>query len=315
MSASLSRRRALGFFGAAAAGAVARRTGAQTLPTIRICVFNVDSYAEPMYALEEGFLARAGIGLELVSLPSAGAIGQAVSSGALDVGMGDPVQVANPYLAGVQMAFFGASARYSSAAPTTLLVVDKNSSIHQAKDFEGQAIAVVALASISSLAVREWLQDNGADQSKVRIIELPFAAMVAALGRGTIAGALLAEPFLSAGRSDTRVLAKAFDAIATSFYISSFFAQRDWIAKNHDLARRFMTVMYDTARWANAHHAESAPILSKYSKLDVERIEAMTRIGYATSFQAALVQPVLDIAYRYKQLAQPVNARDIMTAL
>jgi NitT/TauT family transport system substrate-binding protein len=308
----LSRRAALGLL---AAAATARAAGAQTLPTIRICVFNVDSYAEPMYALEQGFLAKAGIGLELVSLPSAGAIGQAVTSGVLDVGMGDPVQVANPYLAGVQMAFFGGSALYTSAAPTTLLVVDKNSSIRGAKDFEGQAIAVVALASISSLAVREWLQDNGADQSKVRIIELPFAAMVAALGRGTIAGALLAEPFLSAGRNETRVLSKAFDAIAKSFYISSFFAQRDWIAKNRELARRFMAVMYDTARWANVHHAESAPILSKYSKLDVERIEAMTRISYATAFDPGLVQPVLDIAYKYKQLAQRVNARDIMTQI
>lgn len=306
---ALSRRAALAVIAATVVPVGAR---AQSPPTIRICVFNVDSYAEPMYALEQGFLAKAGIGLELVSLPSAGAIGQAVTSGVLDVGMGDPVQVANPYLAGVQMAFFGGSALYTSTAPTTLLVVDKNSPIRQAKDFEGQAIAVVALASISSLAVREWLQDNGADQSKVRIIELPFAAMVAALGRGTIAGALLAEPFLSAGRNETRVLAKAFDAIAKSFYISSFFAQRDWIAKNRDLVRRFMGVMYDTARWSNGHHTESAPILSKYSKLDVERIEAMTRISYATAFEPALVQPVLDIAFKYKQLTGRVIARDIM---
>jgi hypothetical protein len=76
-----------------------------------------------------------------------------------------------------------------------------------------------------------------------------------------------------------------------------------------------MAVMYDTARWANVHHTESAPILSKYSKLDVERVEAMTRISYATSFQPALVQPVLDIAYKYKQLATPVNARDIITTV
>jgi len=163
--------------------------------------------------------------------------------------------------------------------------------------------------------VRDWLQEGGADQTKVRIIELPFAAMVAALGRGTIAGALLAEPFLSAGRSDVRVLAKAFDAIAKSFFISSFFAQREWLGRNRDLARRFMGALYDTARWSNTHHNESAPILAKYSKLDIDRIRAMTRVSYGTSFDPALVQPVLDIAYKYKQLEQRVNAKDIIAAL
>jgi NitT/TauT family transport system substrate-binding protein len=300
---------------AAAVLASGRRAGAQTTTTIRICAFNVDSYAEPFYALEEGFLAKAGIALELVYLPNAGGIAQAVSANVIDIGMCDPLQVANPFLAGIGLAFFGGSALYTSDAPTTLLVVDKNSPIRAAKDFEGQTVAVVALASISSLAVREWLQDNGADQTKVKIVELPFAAMVAALGRGTIAGALLAEPFLSAGRADVRVLAKAFDAIAKSFYISSFFAAREYLTKNRDLARRFLAVMYDTARWANVHHAESAPILAKYSKLDIDRIRAMTRISYGTGFGPAQIQPVLDIAYKYKQLDKPVSAKDIIAAV
>lgn len=314
MIRQLSRAAAVALVGAAPV-AFARRAAAQTPATIRICAFNVDSYAEPFYALEQGFLAKAGIALELVYLPNAGGIAQAVSANVIDIGMCDPLQVANPFLAGIGLAFFGGSALYTSEAPTTLLAVDKNSPIKTAKDFEGQTIAVVALASISSLAVREWLQDNGADQTKVKIVELPFAAMVAALGRGTIAGALLAEPFLSAGRADVRILAKAFDAIAKSFYISSFFASRDYLTKNRDLARRFLGVMYDTARWANVHHTESAPILAKYSKLDIDRIRAMTRISYGTSFDAARIQPVLDIAYKYKQLDKPVNAKDIITTV
>jgi NitT/TauT family transport system substrate-binding protein len=310
----LTRRRALALLGGAPA-LHALPAVAQTAQTIRICGFNVDTYAEPYYAIEQGFLAKTGITLDVVYLPNAGGIAQAATAGVIDVGMCDPIQVANPHLAGVPLAFFGGSALYTSDAPTTLLVVDKNAAYRQAKDFEGQAIAVVALGSISSLSVREWLQQNGADQSKVRLIELPFAAMVAALGRGTIAAALLAEPFLSAGRNDVRPLAKTFDAIAKSFLISSFFAQRDWIAKNRDLARRFLAVMYDTARWANSHRNESAPILAKYSKLDLERIRTMTRVSYTTTFDASLLQPVLDIAYKYKQLDRPVPAKDIIASL
>lgn len=315
MIAPSTRARALGLLGAAPLACAAPAFAQSAPATIRICGFNVDTYAEPYYAIEQGFLSKVGIALEVIYLPNAGGIAQAATAGVIDVGMCDPIQVANPFLAGVPLAFFGGSALYTSDAPTTLLVVDKNSTYRQAKDLEGQTIAVVALASISALGVREWLQQNGADQAKVRIIELPFAAMVAALGRGTIGAALLAEPFLSAARDDVRVLGKSFDAISKSFLISSFFAQRSWLEKNHDLAKRFLGVMYDTARWANVHHTESAPILAKYSKLDLDRIRSMTRVSYATSFDPSLIQPVLDVAYKYKELTRPVNAKDIIVSL
>jgi hypothetical protein len=55
--------------------------------------------------------------------------------------------------------------------------------------------------------------------------------------------------------------------------------------------------------------------LAKYSKLDIDRIRAMTRISYGTAFGGPQIQPVLDIAYKYKQLDKPVNAKDIIATV
>ena len=68
-------------------------------------------------------------------------------------------------------------------------------------------------------------------------------------------------------------------------------------------------------RWANAHPAETAPILAKYMKMDVAVVRAMTRVRQATSLETALMQPVLDVAYRYKQLEKPVEATDIFARI
>jgi ABC-type nitrate/sulfonate/bicarbonate transport system substrate-binding protein len=88
-----------------------------------------------------------------------------------------------------------------------------------------------------------------------------------------------------------------------------------WLGANRDLAKRFLKGMYDAQRWANTHHDESAAILAKYAKLDPSRTSAMTRARYATSLDAARVQPVLDVAYKWKQLARPVSAKEITFTL
>ncbi len=80
--------------------------------------------------------------------------------------------------------------------------------------------------------------------------------------------------------------------------------------------RRLATALYDTARWANGHHDETAPILAKYAKLDLARIRAMNRTRYATSLDPKLMQPVLDIALRYNLLEKPKSpAADLIARI
>jgi ABC-type nitrate/sulfonate/bicarbonate transport system substrate-binding protein len=112
--------------------------------------------------------------------------------------------------------------------------------------------------------------------------------------------------------NDAKIFAKPYDAIAKQFLISDWFTTRDWLTKNGDAAKRFVGAIYDAARWANTHHDESAAILAKYTKVDVERIRRMNRCTYATNLQPALVQPVLDTAFKYKALETATNAATLI---
>jgi len=307
----ISRARVLGVAAAAAFVARPRSSSAQAAP-IRLACYTTDAYAQPFYANELGYFTRAGLNVDVTVLANAATNAQMVAANAIDVCLADPIQVGHPVNAGVPLTFFAGGSLYTSAHPTTLLVAATDSTIRTAKDFEGQTLAVIGLASISSLAVREWLRQNGASVELVKLIELPFAAMASALQRGTIAGAFLAEPFLSGATGSVRVLAKAYDAIAKSFAIATFFATRDWILKNRDTARKLARAIYDTARWANEHQSESAAILAKYSKVDVDRVRSMTRVTYATVLDARQLQPVLDVALAYKQLEHRIDANDLI---
>jgi NitT/TauT family transport system substrate-binding protein len=279
---------------------------------IRLACYTTDAYAEPFYAQELGYFARAGLNVDVSILANAASNAQMVASDAIDVCLGDPIQVAHPVNAGVPLMFFAGGSLYTTLAPTTLFVVATDSAMKTAKDFEGQTVAVIGLASISSLAVREWLRQGGADVERVKLVELPFSAMASAVQRGTVAGAFLAEPFLSAASSSVRVLAKAYDAISKSFAIATFFAKRDWLTRNRDAAHKLVGVIYDAARWANGHQSESAEILAKYSKIDVARVRGMTRVSYATALDSGQLQPILDVALKYNQLEKRVDARELI---
>jgi NitT/TauT family transport system substrate-binding protein len=306
------RARALSMLAALPLTLRAGSAGAQTLGTIRIGASTVDSYAQAHYAQEAGFFTKNGINAEITDFPNAQAIIQAAAGGAIDVGLADMIQLVNPVEKGVPFAYFAGGSLYRSDAPATLLVVGKASTVQKPKDLEGQTIGVIALNSISSMSVTEWLRQGGANVSSVKIFELPFPTMVPALGRGTIAAAFLAEPFLSGMRSEIRTLASTYDVIAKQFYIGAWFASRDWINKNADLTRRLTQALYDTARYTNSHHDETATMLAKISKLDLERIKTMTRASYATSLDTKLMQPVIDIAVKYKLIEKPVNAADLI---
>lgn len=308
----VSRARALAILGATALLPFPTRSTAQPAPTIRLADSPVDSFAEPFFGVDSGVFQGAGLN---VDLDVTTAILPAMLANEVDVGVGDVIQVADMVNSGLPIAVFAAGGLYSTNAPTTLFCVAKNGSVREAKDLEGQAVGVILISNLGALAVREWMRQNKVNLESVRFVEIPFASMTAALERGTIAGAMIPEPFLSEAGPDIRVLAKAYDAIAKSFYISCFFATREWLTKNADTAKRFELALYEAGRWANTHRDASASILAKYAKIDVDRIRSMTRVAFATSLDESHMQPVLDVSYRSHLLTKPVNATDLIVRL
>ncbi|MGA2392220.1 MAG: ABC transporter substrate-binding protein [Candidatus Lustribacter sp.] len=309
----LSRSRALGVI-AAGTAMLPGMAAAQSAPAaVRMGSVPADTYAGGYYALDLGLFDKAGLGVEITPFTNGAAMAAAAAGGSIDVGIGDATELANGISRGLPFVLIAGGGVYSSAAPTTTLCVAKSSTIARAPDLEGKTVGVVSLVSLMSAGVKSWLTQNGADVTKIQFVEMPFPQMPGALSRGALAAATLSEPIMSdALAGDAKILGKPYDAIAKQFNISDWFTTRDWLAKNPDVAKRFVGAIYDAARWANAHHDDSATILAKYTKIDVDRIRRMNRSGYATDLKASMVQPVLDTAFKYKALGTATQASSMI---
>ena len=307
----MDRARYLSLLAAGAASALPTVVRAQS-SRVRIGAAANDSYAVTYFAQDGGFFERARIDPDIQIFTNAQAMVQAAAGNAIDVGMADLVQVGNAFNHGVPLGFIAPAGIYDSKVPTTLICVAKNGPIKTAKDLENQPVAVVAIAAIGSVAFQEWIKANGADVSKVKLLELPFSAMAPALSRGTIAAALIAEPFLSSARDDVRALGDAQATIAKTFFLSGSFASRDWVANNRDVASRLVKAFVAASVWSNSHHDETAVMLAKYAKLDLDKIRTMARATFATTLDPRMMQPILDIAFKYGELQKPIRAADLI---
>jgi NitT/TauT family transport system substrate-binding protein len=264
--------------------------------TVRIATTPIDVGAEVYYAQDMGFFKKAGLNVEVQTISNGGAIAAAVASNAIDIGQGNVLSLITAFKHNITITIVAPAGSYSARRPTSQLLVAKNSAIRGPGDLKGKTVATNGLKNILVLGVDAWLGENHVDPAEVKFIEIPFPDMEGALAQGRVDAAFVAEPSLSAAKHTMRVAADPFTSISPKFLIGAWFTSTEWVKDHPDLAKRFQSAMRETAAWANAHPAESAKILAKYTKVSPALLGTMARATYSEQVDPREIQPVVDSA-------------------
>jgi NitT/TauT family transport system substrate-binding protein len=290
-----------------------RRAWAQGPVVLHVATGGKESDAQVYYAQDLGYFGKAGLTVEISTMASGGVIASAVAGGSIQIGSSNIVAIAAARSRGLPFVFIAPGAEYRDTAPTTQLCVAPNSPIRSGKDLNGKTVGTISLKALDQSSVQAWIDRHGGDSSTVRFVEVTTSEMPAALERGTIQAAQIAEPVLSAEHSRLRCIGKTYSEVAKRFMISGWFARSDWVTRNADIVRRFNEAIAESARWANANPRKAAAILEKYSKIPPNPNE--THLTYALSLDPTMIQPVIDLATQYKILTRPLPASDLIAQL
>jgi len=279
--------------------------------TIRIASTPIDVGAEVYYAQALGYFKQAGLDVQIQAVDNGAAIAAAVAGGAADIGQSNVVSIATAYEKKLPFVVLAPAGAYSSASPTTVLIVLADAPMKTAKDFEGKTMVTNGLLNIGQIGGDAWLDKNGAAYKTVRWVEVTTGATAAALINHRVDSAILSEPSvgLALASGKFRVFAAPYDAIGKRWQIGAWFTTKAWVAAHPEAAKKFAAVMAQTARWANAHQTESLQILRDASKADYPG--TMHRASYPEQLDAALFQPVIDNAAKYGALAAPFPATEL----
>ena len=286
----------------------------QTLPVIRIGMGKIDASAGAYYAEQMGFFKKSGVKADITLFRSGEPIITGVASGAIDIGSTTITNLAREISRGTPLVMIAGGGLYSPHDVAEALCVARNSPARLPADFVGKTIAVAAIGNESQLVTLAWLDQNHVDTAKIHFIALRYSDMAAAIQSGIADAAVLAEPSLSPAirTGGIRIFAKPFDVIAPRYLTGAWFTTNKWYSQHPDLVRRFAKSIYESATWANSHQEQRAKLLSQISGIDIQTMLPIIWTPFATSLDPALVQPLLDLAFKYHTSDRELNANSIV---
>jgi len=280
--------------------------------SLQLGTMGADGSAEPFYGADHNFFKDAGFDVNITVMNNTSQLASAVAGGALEIGYGSVIPLAQAHLRGLEFRVIAPALIYNAPALTNVIMTGKNSTVKTAADLNGQVVAVNGLRDLTQYEMQAWIDQNGGDVKSVKLIETPFSEMGVALETGRVAAAILAEPFTTGALAQARVIGNASEAVGKHYMVTSWFATTSWLQKNAETAKRMQATMLKIARWANENHAETQAIVVKHTKITPEVAAKMLRSTYGESkADAALLQPVLDLAVKYGGM-QPVAAATLL---
>jgi NitT/TauT family transport system substrate-binding protein len=309
--------RALGAFGASAplVAAAAGRAGADDIAVLRLSISEGDDATPTLYAIQSGIFKKYGLDVQLQPAPSGAAALAALAGGSTDAAASSLFPFFSARSRGLALQIIGPLAISTPEAPYAALLVKAEAPIRTGRDFNGKTIASPALRDLNWVASMAWIDQNGGDSTTVTSIELPGSAIPAALQEGRIAGATVTTPryVQAVHNGGVRVLGHSYESIAKRFDFSAIVARSEFAAAHPDLVLRFGRAIRDATLYTNAHHAETLPIYAAFAKIDPKEIADAPRAVGATFIQAKDLQPMLDMAVRYKVLDRPMDPQTLLS--
>ncbi len=314
MTRSIPASRAAFLAGAAAFAALPRVAAAAPGDPIvvRAGTIPADVAATVEYARDLGYFKNAGLDVQVQIMQSGPVIAPAVIGGSLDVGAANTGSLAGARERGLPLRIFAAASQVGPTTATDVIMVKADSPIKTAADINGKTVAIVAMKTVQHALFLAWVDKHGGDSKTVKMVEIPFPSMVAALDSGRVDVAIPSEPFTSQGRAGNRVLGNCYEALKSPMLLFGFFATDAWLAANADTALKFAAGIKQAAVWANAHPLASATLLTHFTNLDPAIANAMSRATYATSIDPVMIQPAIDFMVQYGFLPKAIDANELI---
>jgi NitT/TauT family transport system substrate-binding protein len=249
------------------AGAAPAAAGAIKLSVAAIPIVDV----APIYlGKAKGFFSEQNLDLTIQSVRGGAEAVPGVVSGQFQFAFANVVSLLLAHSKGLPLKVIAAG-NFSTGKPEDFggTVVPAGSAIKSMKDLEGKTVSVNQINNIVGIAVRAAMRKAGGDPDKVKLIEVPFPEMPAALGQGRVDAACIVEPFLTVARNQGATpLDWSFANITPNLMIAAYFTTRDYAKANPDVVTRFTSAMNKSLIYASEHPDEARAALLGYTKIE-----------------------------------------------
>jgi NitT/TauT family transport system substrate-binding protein len=276
--------------GSAASEATSSSTKSGQVETVKVA-FNPASQFAPLFlGMKDGIFKDHGLNLELVPQTDIAAIISGLASGQYDFGFATVVHLINARDNHIPVKAIatpdGQQAPEEADDMGNALVAGPKSGIKDAGDLGGKTLGVIGLSSLNTLAAQELASREGVDVSTIKLVQMPFGQMPAALAAGDVDAAVVQSPFIAEALADgSKVIAKPNVELFANKAVGLFLTSEKMIAEKENLVEGFAKGMVESQKHAAEHVDDARATLVDQMKLTPE---AAAKATWCTTCDPAL---------------------------
>jgi NitT/TauT family transport system substrate-binding protein len=202
------------------------------------------------FGVQQGFFKKRGLEVKVTPSQGGATVVPAVVSGDSDIAGSNLVSVLLAQGKGVPVKIIapGTFVRTRPSQDFSAILVAGDSDIRSPQDLEGKTMAVNTLKNVAELAAKASLAKRGVDVSKIKLTEVDFPEMNAALSEGRVDAAFQIEPFVSLGlKEGDRIVDRPYVGTKPGLQIGCYFTSERFLSENGDVVERFREGVADTA--------------------------------------------------------------------
>jgi NitT/TauT family transport system substrate-binding protein len=278
-------------------------TGPET-KALKVGLIKIGDVLPFWVAEKQGFFKEVGFDrVTGTEMAGGAAIQPAVQSGQLDLGWSNNVSVILAHTQKFDFKFFAGGVFLT---PETLqnqsILVKKSSPIRSAQDLVGKTIGMNTLGNLNELAAKAWLDREGVDPSKVKMVELGTPLTVPPLVQGRVDASTANEPAITIAmaKGDVRILADdPFAVFGEEPFLAGWMSTGKWLDENPRTATAFAEAMQKSVDWMKANPDEANALLTEKTGIPAAVVGKMVKSTDKPEITPADLEPYIDAAKKY----------------
>ena len=302
--------------GALVAGVLACGPAAQAQTVkLKVGVPVVIDSAPFFAAVDQGYFKADGLDIEVTTSPVSNPLLTQLAAGQLDIAFSNIVTVSQAIENGLDFKVVLPGTLMKEGNDVNPCIVAKDSPIKTAKDMEGKRLASPALNNIIWLYARAWLEKGGADLSKVRIIEVPFAQMLDAVTSGQAEAVCPTEPFFTRAMESgkVRVLGFIYHEVTPNLESVMGLARGAWLKDpaNAAVLERFARAYRRGVAFIekNKKGPEGVRIISAFTKMDPTVVAKIQTPVFPMTVNPKTIEEMSVLMVKHGLLKKPADVK------
>ena len=195
----------------------------------------------------------------------------------------------------------------------TVLLVKPESKIRGPDDLVGKTIAVNGLRGVGEVVIKASLEKQGVDPERIKLLEVPFPEMPAALESERVDAIWAPEPFLTQVLEDGgRQVDAPLVTIAPNFVNGAYEASEEFISKNPEVTERFKRAMDRSVDYAQANPGEVRKLIPTFTKIPPEVADKIRLPVWSSKLDREQLQEAAQYTQRYGIIKEAPDVNEMV---